>query len=156
MDTPASKFAGDRSKYPGMQVAEILIWRAWLQQYGALYDHFDYNTRLGPGTVPPDTLVEPYRAASIAASQLRLDAVGWQGAQPTIFEVERYAKARAIGQLLTYRSLWEQDYPTSPSPELCLVCSDYNRQISPALVEHGIALAVVPIDFSQLAPSRLR
>jgi hypothetical protein len=156
MVNPATFFADDRSKYPGMQVAEILIWRAWLAQYGSFYDSFEYNTRLGPDIVPPLALVEPYRSASILAKKLRLDAVGWKAGTPTIFEVERYGKARAVGQLLTYRAAWEQQQDTSASPALVLVCADADPNILPVCTEHDIELAIVPVDFSQLAPSRLQ
>jgi hypothetical protein len=156
MGSPAQRFAGDRATYPGMQVAEILVWRAFLQANGGSYDRFDYNVSLGPGVIPPLSLVEPYRSASINASKLRIDAVGWRGGSPTLFEVERYAKPRSVGQLLTYRALWEQDFATSASPGLVLVCSDYNSHIAAALAEHGIDLAVYPVDFSSLAPKRLQ
>ena len=156
MGSPAQRFAGDRATYPGMQVAEILVWRAFLAANGASYDRFDYNVYLGPGVTPPASLVEPYRSASITASKLRIDAVGWRGASPTLFEVERYAKPRSVGQLLTYRALWEQEYATAISPDLVLVCNDYNTHIQPALDANGIDLAVYPVNFSQLAPSRLQ
>jgi hypothetical protein len=155
MGNPAQRFAGDRATYPGMQVAEILVWRAWLQQNGAAYDRFDYNVMLGPGITPPATLVEPYRTASINASKFRIDAVGWQGGTPTIFEVERYARARSLGQLLTYLALWEQEYQSSVSPGLVLVCAGFNPLILPAAVANDVDLAVVPVNFSSLAPARL-
>lgn len=156
MGTPAQRFAGDRSTYPGMQVAEILVWRAFLVVNGGSYDRIDYNVLLGPGITPPASLVEPYRTASINASKFRIDAVGWRGANPTIFEVERYARGRSIGQLLTYLALWEQEYATSASPGLVLVCGDYNPLILPAINANGIDLAVYPVKFSQLAPQRLQ
>lgn len=155
MGNPAQRFAGDRATYPGMQVAEILIWRAWLQQNGGAYDRFDYNVRLGPDIALPATLVEPYRSASLAASKFRIDAVGWQGGTPTLFEVERYARGRSVGQLVTYLALWEQEYQSSISPGLVLVCSAYNPLILPAITANNIDLAVVPVNFSALAPARL-
>ncbi len=57
MASPAQRFAGDRATYPGMQVAEILVWRAFLAANGASYDRFDYNVYLGPGVTPPASLV---------------------------------------------------------------------------------------------------
>jgi hypothetical protein len=156
MGSPAQRFAGDRATYPGMQTAEILVWREFLKAQGASYGRFDYNTRLGPGVTPPDSLVEPYRSASIEASRLRVDAIGWRGGLPTLFEVERYAKLRAIGQLLGYRAAWEAAGGSAASPAVALVCSDYNPHIAPALTEHGIDLYVYPVDFSQLAPARIR
>ena len=156
MASPAQRFAHDRAQYPGMQVAEILVWRQFLEHNGAAYDRFDYNVSLGPGVTPPASLVEPYRTASINASKLRIDAVGWQGSTPTLFEVERYAKPRSVGQLLTYLALWEDQYQTSISPALVLVCADYSPMIIPATVAHGINLVVYPVDFSALAPARLQ
>lgn len=156
MATSGPRFAGDQSKYPGMRAAEILVWREFLKANGASYDGFDYNSRLGAGVTPPDSIVEPYRSASIAASKLRSDVIGWRGGLPTIFEVERYAKPDAIGQILGYRALWENAGGSVASPALALVCADYNPHILPALTEHSIDLYVFPVDFSSLAPARLR
>lgn len=156
MATNGPRFAGDQSKYPGMRAAEALVWREFLKANGASYDRFEYNTRLGPGVTPPPYIVEPYRSASIEASKLRSDIIGWRGGLPTIFEVERYAKPDAIGQILGYRALWEAAGGSAASPALALVCADYNPHILPALTEHGIDLFVFPVDFSALAPARLR
>jgi hypothetical protein len=139
-----------------MQTADQLIWRAWLQVWGNGYDRFDYNVRVGPGVTPPDSLVEPWLSASVNASKLRADVIGWQGAAATIFEVERYAKADAVGQLLAYRAAWEAESTSNLSPSLALVCADWNPSIGPALTEHGIELYIYPVDFTQLAPPRIR
>lgn len=156
MSTPPSRFTGDQSQYPGMQTADQLIWRAWLVVHGAGYDRFEYNVRVGEGVTPPDSLVEPWRSASVDASKLRSDVIGWRGSLPTIFEVERYAKADAIGQLLAYRAAYELERPASVSPAIALVCADYSPAIMPALTEHGIDIYICPVDFTQLAPPRLR
>lgn len=151
-----SRFAGDQSKYPGLPVAEQLVWRAFLAQHGGEYDNFDYNVRLGSGVTPPDSIVEPWRSASIAASKPRGDVIGWQGSTPTIFEIERYAKADAVGQILAYRAVWEAANTSAASPNLALVCSDHSPGIEPALEEHGITLYTCPVDYSSLIPPRLR
>ena len=70
--------------------------------------------------------------------------------------MERYAKPRAVGQLVTYRAAWEAAGGSAASPALALVCSDYNPHIGPALTEYGIDLYVYPVDFTQLAPLRVR
>lgn len=156
MGTPAQRLASDRATYPGMQVDEILVWKAWLQLNQGSYDRFDYNVHVGPGVDPGPSVAEPYRTNAIQLSQARLDAVGWQAGSPTIFEVERYAKARSVGQLLTYRSLWEQSTLSPATPAIALVAAGYDPNIIPAVEEHGIDLYTVPIDFSSLAPARLR
>ena len=151
-----TRFAGDQAKYPGMPVAEQLVWRAFLAQYGAQWERFDYNIRLGPGVTPPDNIVEPWRSASIAASKPRGDAIGWQGSVPTIFEVERYAKSDAMGQILHYRDLWEQYETGAAAPAMAIVCSDHSAGLEVSLEQHGITLYTVPVDWSSLVPPRLK
>jgi hypothetical protein len=156
MATAAQRFAADRAKFPGMQIDEILVWKAFLAVYQGSYDRFDYNMRLGPGITPPPSLEEPYASMSVKLSQLRLDAVGWQGGNPTIFEVERYAKPRNVGQLLTYRAAWDDAAVSSVEPHLALVVAAYNPSILPVLEQQQIDLYEFPVDFSALAPARVK
>jgi len=156
MATAAQRFAVDRSKFPGMQIDEILVWKAFLAAQQGSYDRFDYNTRLGAGVDPGPTVVEPYRSASIKLSQLRIDVVGWQGGVPTIFEVERYAKPRNVGQILTYLAAWQAAGISTVDPHLAIVAAAYNPSIMPVLDAHQIDLYTYPIDFSALAPARVK
>lgn len=156
MGTAAQRFESDRTAFPGMQIDEILVWKAFLAANQGAYDRFDYNTRLGAGTDPGPSVAEPYRTMSIRLSQARLDVVGWQGAIPTIFEVERYGRARSVGQLITYRDLWEASNLSAASPELALVCASYTQNIMPTLERNGIDLYTFPVDFKTLAPPRAR
>lgn len=152
MGTPAQRLESDRAKFPAMQVDEILVWKGWLLLHQQDYASFDYNLRIGDGTDPGPAVSEPYRTMSIQLSQLRLDAVGWRGNQPTIFEVERRAKPRSVGQLLTYDAVWRNQRLSSSPPQLTLVCADYNVNILQAIREAHIQLDVVPTVFSVLAP----
>src|ERR1700752_2781202 len=135
MPNAAQRTADDRAKYPGMQVDEVLVWKAFLAAHGSEYDRFDYNMRLGAGADPGPLVVEPYRSMSIKLSQLRLDAVGWQGGTPTIFEVERYAKPRNVGQVLTYRNAWQAAASSSVDPHLAIVAASVSPHLQPVLDE---------------------
>lgn len=139
-----------------MQIDEILVWRAFLAANGGSYDRFDYNVRLGAGVDPGPSVAEPYRSMSIKLSQLRLDAVGWQGGSPTIFEVERMAKPRNVGQILTYQAAWEASGLSTVEPALAIVAAAFNPSIMPVLEAHKIDLYVYPVDFHSLAPPRVR
>jgi hypothetical protein len=153
---PAQRMEADRTKFPAMQIDEILVWKRWLEQYQGLFERFDYDAHVGTGVDPGPTLAEPYRSMAINLSRGRIDAVGWQAGVPTIFEVERYSKARSIGQLLTYRALWESQNPSAAAPAIALVDAGFDPNIVPALEQHGIDHYTVPVNFSALAPTRLR
>lgn len=139
-----------------MQVDEILVWRAWLVLHQDEYDRFDYNTRLGVNVDPGPSFPDNIRKAAIAVNSLRVDAVGWKGAQATVFEVKRRAGPQNIGQLLTYKSLWSAQYPDTSAPLLVLVFNTISQHILGVSQAAAITLSQVEVDFSSLAPSRFR
>lgn len=156
MGTPAQRLESERATYPAMQVDEILVWRNWLQLHQAEYDRFDYNVRIGTGVDPGPAFPQNIRNMAIAIRSLRLDAVGWQGAAATIFEVKRRAGPENVGQLLTYRAVWEAQQLSAAAPTLVLVASDVVTHILPIVQQSGIQLVIVPTDFSFLSPSAAR
>jgi len=67
--------------------AEAIIWARWIRLYGAGWERFDYDVRVGEGRpVDPAWPPEIQRMAR-TLSQKRIDAVGYIGTVPTIFEV---------------------------------------------------------------------
>lgn len=153
MGTPAQRLESERATYPAMQVDEILVWRNWLQLHQAEYDRFDYNVRIGTGVDPGPAFPDNIRKMAIAIRSLRLDAVGWNGDTPTIFEVKRRAGPENVGQLLTYRAVWEAQQLSAAGPTLVLVASDVVAHILPVVQQSGIQLVIVATDFSFLSPN---
>ena len=152
MTTTAQRMESDRAKYPGLLVDEILVWKAWLLLNQQDYQRFDYNTRIGQGQDPGPTFNQTYRDMAIQLTQLRIDAVGWQGNIPTIFEVKRNAGAQNIGQLLTYDAVWRINRVSNANPRLVLVCAQFQPNISQVALETGIDINTVAVNFSVLAP----
>jgi hypothetical protein len=150
MSTLAQRLESERLKYPGLLPEEILVLRAWLNLHQTEYDRFDYNMRIGQGIDPGPAYTPDVRKQAILNTQLRIDAVGWKGAQPTIIEVKRRATASNVGQILTYSSVWQQEFPTGPAPILRLVCNQFSQHILPRVKESNINLDVVQVDFSGL------
>lgn len=151
--TPAQTMQADRLTFPGMLPREILIFKNWLKLYETLYDRFDYNMRIGAGQDPGPTWPDYVRQCAIVNSQLRLDAVAWKGAQPTLIEVKDRAGASALGQLLTYEAVWLRDFPNGPAPALILVTNRIQLNMGPLITKAGVTLAMVPTDFTSLSPS---
>lgn len=156
MGSPAQRLESDRAKYPAMQVDEILVWRAWLALHQGEYDRFDYNVRLGTDVDPGPNFPDNIRKAAIALNSLRVDAVGWIGQFATIFEVKRRAGPQNIGQLLTYKHLWTAAHLSTAVPDLVLVFNTLSQHILGVAGASGIQLSQVDVDFSSLAPQRLR
>src|SRR5713101_420627 len=147
MGTPAQRLESERAQYPAMQVDEILVWRNWLQLHQAEYDRFDYNVKIGTGTDPGPAFDDNIRKMAIAIRSLRLDAVGYQAGAPTLFEVKRRAGPENVGQLLTYRAVWQAQQLSAAAPRLVLVASDVMTHILPIVQQSGIELVIVTTDF---------
>lgn len=152
--TPAQTLQVDRLRYPGMLPREVLIWKAWLGLHASEFDRFVYNERVGSGFDPGAGYEQSMRAMAIANSQKRLDVVAWKDSQATIIECKDRAGAAAVGQLLTYAPLWAMAHPDVPRPMLRLVSNRLQPDIGLVAAYYGIAVDVVPTDFSILARDR--
>lgn len=156
MGTPAARLESERTRYPALNVDEILVWRVFLKLHESEYDRFDYNTRLGIGADPGPAYSEMHRKAAIALNSVRVDAVGWRGSAATLFEVKRRAGPQNIGQLCVYGTLWREQQLSTDPPKLVLVASDVMAHAVSTLATCGIELVLVPgVVFSVLAPGRL-
>lgn len=153
MGAPLEQRESDRLKFPAMLPREREIWRGWLREHEQGFDRFDYNVRLGEGQDPGPSFPDFIRRDSILITQKRIDAVGFQGSQVTIFEVKERAGLSAIGQLVGYAALWRAAHPLEPEPRLVLVTNVLDPDMVPGLRSAGIALALVPVEFPPgLAP----
>lgn len=109
-------------KYPHLLPEETKVWRRFLEKYEELFDRFDYDVHVGKGTRPPAPPGEIYADNFQRLTQKRIDAVGWIGKKPTIFEVRPYAGFHLLGKLKGYRWFWMQKFPEEEPPTLGMVC----------------------------------
>ncbi len=153
-DGVAQRLLADRLTFPGMLPDEILVFRSWLALHEAAYERFDFNVRIGDGVDPGPNFSDAVRRDSILITQLRVDAVGWQGPQATLIEAKRRATPSAVGQLVVYDKVWRAQFPDQPPPKLILVANAFAPNILAATRELDIELDVVQTDFSSLATKK--
>lgn len=109
-------------KYPRMSSEDVKIWQPFLSDQGAKYDRFDYDLKVGTGVKPDLPVPEIFLQDFQELTKKRIDAVGYNKNGATLFEVKPRAGTSALGQLLTYKSLFAQSYPNIPIYQLILVC----------------------------------
>ena len=171
--SPAQRFRTDRLRFPGMQLREILIWKNWLYVNSTRFDVYEYNVRLGDGVDPGPQYPDSSRRMWIANSMKRADVVAAKGGRVTIIEVEENPGLSSFGQIAGYQVLWRQrvaaggppavhlslgveaffpaDLPSDPNPALLLVCARIGNDALAVARSSGVAVDVVPTDFSVLA-----
>jgi hypothetical protein len=148
----AQRFAEDRLRYPGMLPLEIAIFKAWFARRAADYTDGEFNVRVGKGFDPGPAYGENERKAAIYSTQKRIDALLWQGPQPTILEVKYRASLLIIGQLVSYQILWMQANPGSLRPKLYAITNQTDDDSDYVMDVLGITHDIVPADLSAFKP----
>ncbi len=145
MATTAQRLLADRMKLPALVPGEIVIFRRWLELHPTEFDRYDFAVRIGKGEDPGPTFEQNLRDMWIHNTQLRLDAVGFRGAEPTIIEVKDDAGPAAVGQLLTYGKIWTVEGRSAAPPKLRLIARTFSANILPIVRDAGIQLDVVDV-----------
>ena len=133
-----------RPKYKHMSPYECYLFDYFKGVHGNEYDRFVYDLHVGEGMVPPAHLSQPYRDLSVSLTQKRIDAVGFRGAQPFIFEVKPHAALSALGQLIAYKDLFERQFSPEQSPRLAVITDFHGRDEQFLFGKHDITIYAYP------------
>lgn len=101
--------------YPHMLEGEAKIWTRFLRATDLEFESITYDTHLGAGVLPLPTDPEYMRRLLSAVTKKRVDAIGETAEDIWIFEIKPRISMSALGQLITYFELYqEQIRPTKP------------------------------------------
>ena len=95
--------------FPHMAPYDIPLFASFLlSDEGSLYQRWDFDVSVGPGVDPGPFVDAKLRDNAIYLTQVKIDAVGWAGQIPTIFEVKPEMSITGFGQLIAYRWYFAQ------------------------------------------------
>lgn len=77
-----------------------------LSPRGQEFDGWEFDTHLGMGSEPINPSSMRFTEGMRRLTQLRVDAIGWRGLEPTVIEVKPEAKLSAFGQIQAYEFFW--------------------------------------------------
>jgi len=97
--------------YPHLLPDDILVWEKFLPIYGRLFDHFDYDVRVGKGRPRPDLPTAALVRMATDLSKRRIDAVGHIGDLRLVIEITHTIGLKALGQIIAYPVLYRNSYP---------------------------------------------
>lgn len=102
-------------KYPHMSPREEELWDQYLVWCPHRFLSLIYDLHLGD-SAPIDPTWEPWVVDLVmATSRKRVDVIGETEKEIIIYEVKDRADMSALGQLLSYESLYREEYqPTKP------------------------------------------
>jgi hypothetical protein len=124
-----------------MVADEAAVWDRFIEKFPGRFDSVDYDFRVGEGETKLPFEEENYVRMAKMLSQLRIDALCWNGDQSTIIEVKERAVLSAIGQLQGYKILFVKDLENFLSPQLLMVCSVITED-----VKHVFQTVKIPVE----------
>ena len=116
-----------RGDPPHMLKPDIPVWYRFLDSYGSLFDFIYYDVAVGGPYLTPDQENDPLQRSWRRGLVKRIDAVVDLPDETWIIEVSADPGLRSIGQLISYKTLWDMD-PKIGKPERLLLVAQTIEQ----------------------------
>jgi len=96
------------SRPPQLLEQDNPTWQKYREKVAPKMKYFLYNVALTMYPIPAKANTDTLQRLYMYPISKRVDAVGWDGTDWHLYEVNRNAKLRSIGQAITYRDLWNK------------------------------------------------
>lgn len=133
-----------RMRFKHMFGREADIWGRWLEVHGKGWDKFEYDVHVGQMWPEHLDLPVPWRQGAEGLYLKRIDVVGFTGDEITIFEVKPHAGLGALGQVMGYLALYEEQFAPSQELKGAIVTELADPNIRRILEQNGIELFIIP------------
>lgn len=120
------------------------VWWRWLDQYGSLVKNLYYDCFVGGPFLTPEQENDPMWIMWASNTSKRIDAVAETENEVWLIEVATYPGMRAVGQLVTYQSLWLEDPKIEKLERIVLVAGRLDADIAAGAGKIGILVYIVP------------
>lgn len=103
-----------RGRFPHLMPLDQAIWRRFLDVHGGEFLGYQYDITLGEGAEPLSNFNERDRRLLWMMTVKRADCLCIRPDALFLVEVKPRLGMAAVGQLVTYKALWERQFPGSP------------------------------------------
>lgn len=134
-----------RGSPPHMLSPDIPVWYRFLEKWGALFEKLYYDVLLGGPWLSPARAKDPMWRMWRATNAKRADAIAELANEVWIIEVSKRPGLRAVGQLMTYLALWQEDPKIEKIEIPVLVCEEVDTDLIASAAKYGIRTYVTPL-----------
>ena len=110
------------ASFPHLGLLETKIWREFLRQYPLFFDRVTYDVGVGETAPTAENETDNYVRMVKRLSEKRIDVVATKQDMLYLVEIKHWASSVQLGQLLIYKSLFQQRFPDAPVPNLLILC----------------------------------
>jgi len=130
-------------KFAHLLPIDVEVWLRFLNNFGAHYDLFEYDIRVGLGRDPGADYEKNIRQMALDLSLRRIDCVAHNPTSITVIEVTHSAGFKALGQITGYPILYALTFPPLLPIKPLLVCGEIQSDIKPVIESLNIPYVVV-------------
>ena len=135
-----TSFAGNP---PHMLREDIPIWNKFRLKYSSLWKRLFLDVLVGGPVITKEEELDGLKRMWRYNNSKRLDALAVTDQDVWIIEVSANPGLRALGQLLTYVSLWQDDDPFGMIERAVLVCETVDTDLLHSAAKYGILIYVM-------------
>ncbi|KKM78892.1 hypothetical protein LCGC14_1355360 [marine sediment metagenome] len=110
MRLPKGQIAEVRLKYPHMMPEDYATWTEYLGRNEGLLEEVWYDVHVGQAVKVPAGMPDWMSRVADGVSRKRIDVVARSGNVLRIIEVKNLVNMESLGQVLTYRTLFMNEY----------------------------------------------
>ena len=123
---------------------DVPVWYRFLEKWGAIFTSLYYDVLLGGIWLTPEQRKDSLWVGWRANTAKRADAIAETPDSVWIIEVASHPGLRALGQLLTYESLWLEDPKIEKPAVMVLVCETVDTDLFAAAIRHQVQIYLMP------------
>jgi len=121
-----------------MSEYDAAIWDKFLAQHKPDFARVEYDVRVGHGIPLKEEWEIAIKEMAKALTQKRIDVVAWKGVETWLIEVDQRAGVNSLGQLMTYKHLYEKEYGKARPIKLVVVAGFVTPEDKSILEAHGV------------------
>ena len=129
---------------PHMLREDVPVWHRFQERYSSLWKKLYLDVLVGGPFLSPGEEKDNMKRMWRYNNSKRLDALAVLENEVWIIEVTAAPGLRALGQLLTYVSLWQDDDPLSFIETPIIVCETIDTDLIASAAKYGIVTYVLP------------
>jgi hypothetical protein len=126
-----------------MLAPDIPVWYRFLEEWSAHFISLYYDCLLGGPKPETGEEYDPMKRMWRALTSKRADAIAELENELWLIEVSAYPGMRALGQLLTYNTLWAEDPKIDKPVVMVLVADQIDPDVRLSYVPYGVQLYLV-------------
>lgn len=127
-----------------MLPSDVPLWHLFLDRYAGNFERFFYNVRVGGPDFTGMTIDLAMAKMWYASTAKRIDAIGEKKDEIWIIEVASSPYLRAVGQMVSYRFLWNLDPKINKPVKDVLLCYYLDSDLEKVLKHYGVEILTIP------------